>query len=341
MDAENPGRNVLQMKILILRFSSIGDIVLTTPVVRCLRQTLPDADIHYCTKRQYHDLVAHNPYIDQVHYLDDSLPQLVSRLRQEQYDVVIDLHNSLRTRLIKLQLGKRAFTVDKLNLRKWLYVRFKARVMPPVHIVDRYMDTLKTMGVMNDGRGLDYFIGADEHVSLHQLPYTHQAGYVAYAIGGQHGTKRLPVDRSIELCRNIDGPIVLLGDEQDYERGVLIQQALGSEVVYNACGALTINQSASLVRQAQTVFSHDTGLMHVAAAFKKPIISIWGSTTPQLGMYPYKTRHAIIENTNLGCRPCSKIGHEQCPLGHFKCMTNLSLTINPDLTRKKAKQVHS
>jgi ADP-heptose:LPS heptosyltransferase len=328
------------MKLLILRFSSIGDIVLTTPVIRCLRQTLPDAEIHYCTKRRYHDLVAHNPYIDKVHYLDESLPQLVSQLRQEQYDVVIDLHNSLRTRLIKLQLGKRAFTVDKLNLRKWLYVRFKARVMPPVHIVDRYMDTVKALGVTNDGRGLDYFIGAAEHVPVSRLPYTHQSGYVAYAIGGQHSTKRLPVDRIIEVCRTISGPVVLLGDEQDYERGKLIRQALGNEVIYNACGSLTINQSASLVRQAQTVFSHDTGLMHVAAAFKKPIVSIWGSTTPQLGMYPYKTRHVIVENKDLHCRPCSKIGHEQCPLGHFNCMNDLVLTIDPDLIWEKAKQDH-
>ncbi|GAB2526889.1 glycosyltransferase family 9 protein [Spirosoma aerophilum] len=326
------------MKILILRFSSIGDIVLTTPVVRCLRQTLPDAEIHYCTKRQYQDLVAHNPYIDNVFYLDDSLPQLVSQLKREQYDVVIDLHNSLRTRLIKLQLGKRAFTVNKLNLRKWLYVRFKARVMPPVHIVDRYMDTLKALGVTNDGRGLDYFIGPTEHVGLNQLPYTHQSGYVAYAIGGQHGTKRLPVDRIIEVCRDIGGPVMLLGDARDYEQGKLVQQVLGNEIIYNACGSFTINQSASLVRQAQSVFSHDTGLMHVAAAFKKPIVSIWGSTTPQLGMYPYKTRHVVVENTNLSCRPCSKIGHEQCPLGHFKCMTDLSFTINPDQIWEKARQ---
>ena len=329
------------MKILILRFSSIGDIVLTSPVVRCLKQTFTGAEIHYCTKRRYEELIAHNPYIDTCHYLDDSLNELVDQLRREEFDFVIDLHNSLRTRIIKYRLGKRAFTVDKINIRKWLYVRFKANIMPPVHIVDRYMNTVNWMGVTNDGKGLDHFIGDDDYVFISQLPPTHQSGYVAYAMGGQHATKRLPVARMIDLCRKIDRPIVLLGDKHDRETGELIRAKLGNALIYNACGLLTINQSASLVRQAQVVVSHDTGLMHIAAAYKKPIVSIWGSTTPQLGMYPYKTRHIVVENTDLSCRPCSKIGHDTCPLGHFNCMNNVSFRAIPAFIRNNEKQPQS
>jgi heptosyltransferase-2 len=326
------------MKILILRFSSIGDIVLTTPVIRCLKQSSNDVEVHYCTKRQYQELIDPNPYIDKAYYLDDSLPHLVGRLRAEKYDVVIDLHNSLRTNLIKLQLGRRAYAVNKINMQKWLYVRFKVNVMPSVHIVDRYMDTVKWLGVMNDGRGLDHFIPAQDRVALSQLPYTHQSSYVAYAMGGQHATKRLPVDRMVELCRNMGGPVILLGDQHDREAGELIRNELGDALIYNACGSFTINQSASLVEQAQMVFCHDTGLMHIAAALKKPVVSLWGSTTPQLGMYPYKTPAVVIENTTLACRPCSKIGHDQCPLGHFKCMNELSFTIDPAFIWKNTKQ---
>ncbi|ADB42370.1 glycosyltransferase family 9 protein [Spirosoma linguale] len=326
------------MKILILRFSSIGDIVLTTPVIRCLKQQMAGAEIHYCTKRQYQSLIADNPYIDRCHYLDDSLPRLISQLRQERYDIVIDLHNNLRTTLIKQALGKRAFTFDKINMRKWLYVRFKVNVMPSVHIVDRYMDTVKTLGVVNDNKGLDYFLPAEEPIPANYLPYTHQSSFVAYAIGGQHATKRLPVERMIELCRKIDRPVVLLGDQQDRESGEIIRRALGDLLIYNTCGLLTLNQSASLVKRAQLVYSHDTGLMHIAAAFKKPIISIWGNTTPRLGMYPYNTRHLIIENTALNCRPCSKIGHDRCPLGHHKCMNDLSFTFDPTLLQNSHRQ---
>ncbi len=315
------------MKILILRFSSMGDIVLTTPVVRCLKQQLPGASVHFCTKRAYQPIVEHNPYIDHRHYLDDRLPDLIRQLRAERFDYVIDLHNNLRTRLIKTALGVRSYTVNKLNTRKWLYVKLKIDRMPNLHIVDRYMTTVAPLGVQHDGRGLDYFIPNDEQVSLGSLPVTHQFGYVAYAIGGQHATKRLPAERMIDLCQQIQEPIILLGDTNDRATGEQVVQTLGHERIYNACGLYSINQSASLVRQARMVVSHDTGLMHIAAAFRKTIYSIWGNTTPRLGMYPYKTDYVVLENANLRCRPCSKIGHDRCPLGHFRCMTELPISI--------------
>ncbi|MBN8820656.1 MULTISPECIES: glycosyltransferase family 9 protein [unclassified Spirosoma] len=312
------------MKVLILRFSSIGDIVLTTPVVRGLKQQIPGAEIHFCTKRAYASLIEHNPFIDRCHYLDSSLWVLVRRLQAERFDLIIDLHNNVRTSLIKAALLTKAHTVNKLNIRKWVYVRWKWNVMPEEHIVDRYMATVQPLGVAEDGFGLDYFIPDRDQISKTELPLTHQLAYVAYAIGGQHATKRLPVGPMIELCKKIDAPIVLLGDAEDRETGDAVVQALGSQLIYNACGQYSLNQSASLLQQAQVVFSHDTGLMHMAAALKKTVYSIWGSTTFQLGMYPYKTRYVLIENKGLSCRPCSKIGHNQCPKQHFRCMNDLS-----------------
>lgn len=326
------------MKILILRFSSIGDIVLTTPVIRCLKQQLDGVDIHYCTKRRYQALVANNPYIDKCHYLDDSLSALIHQLRLERYDLIVDLHTNLRTSLIKNLLGVRSFTFNKINIRKWLYVRFKLQVMPSVHVVDRYLNTVLPLGVVNDGQGLDYFISAEDQQTAPQLPYTHHPSYVAYALGGQHATKRLPIERMIELCRKIDRPIVLLGDQHDRVAGERIRQELGDSLIYNTCGFLTLDQSALLLQKAEMVYSHDTGLMHIAAAFKKTIVSIWGSTTPQLGMYPYKTRHLILENTTLSCRPCSKIGHDKCPLGHYRCLNDLNLSIDPAFLQNNLKQ---
>lgn len=323
------------VKILILRFSSIGDIVLTTPVVRCLKQQLAGAEIHYCTKRAYQSLIDYNPYIDKRYFLDDSLPQLIDQLRAERYDYVIDLHNNLRTRIIKLRLGVRSYSFDKLNFRKWLYVRWKVNALPSVHIVDRYMATVLPLGVKNDELGLDHFIPYKDQVETDWLPGTHQHSYVAYAIGGQHATKKLPVPRMIELCRRIGHPIVLLGGKEDHDAGQAVVQALGESLIYNACGKYNLNQSASLLQRARVVFSHDTGLMHIAAALKKKIYSIWGSTTPQLGMYPYKTAYVILEKAGLECRPCSKIGYSQCPLKHFKCMNELSFDFEVKELRKK------
>ena len=326
-------------KILILRFSSIGDIVLTTPVARTLKVQL-DAEVHYCTKQKFAAILENNPYIDQVLVLNEHLSELVQRLRAQHYDYIVDLHHNLRTTLIKRRLGVKSYSFNKLNVEKWLMVNLKINRLPNVHIVDRYMDTVRPLNVKMDNLGLDYFIPEKDEVERSWLPETHRKEYVAYAIGAQHETKKLPVARMIELCDRINKPIVLLGDKNDYENGEQIARffAPNSEdadqeaallamnkktTIYNACGKFNLNQSASLVRQSAYVFTHDTGLMHIAAAFKKNIFCIWGNTIPRFGMYPYRTSFTVLENNRLGCRPCSKIGYSKCPKGHFKCMRDI------------------
>ncbi|GGK65213.1 glycosyltransferase family 9 protein [Rufibacter glacialis] len=324
-------------KILIIRFSSIGDIVLTTPVIRCVKEQVPGAEVHFCTKAAFRNIIASNPYVDKVFCLEDSLKELVTQLKAENYDLVLDLHHNLRTRLIKVQLGRPHRSFNKLNYRKWLLVKFKINRMPDVHIVDRYLATAESLGVKNDGQGLDYFIPEKDEVNVNTLPEPHQKGYYAIAIGAQHYTKRLPVDRLIELCQKINGPIVLLGGKEDAPVAHLIETYFTSEPyfsktspypdnqtrIYNACGQYNLNGSASLVRQAQAVFSHDTGLMHIAAAFQKKIYSIWGNTVPEFGMYPYTADYEVMEVKNLYCRPCSKIGYSKCPQRHFRCMREI------------------
>ncbi|QRR03837.1 glycosyltransferase family 9 protein [Dyadobacter sandarakinus] len=310
-------------KFLILRFSSIGDIILTTPVVRCLKNQYPEAEVHYCTKAKFGFLLADNPYIDKAWLLENNTTELLKSLKAEKFDYIIDLHNNIRTLRFKLTLGARAFSFDKLNVQKWLLTRLRINYLPDVHIVHRYMDTLRTLKITNDGQGLDYFIPYKDNVEPGWLPDTHRQGYVAYAIGGQHHTKKLPVERMVELCRKINYPVVLLGGKEDFENGEIVRHSLGDRMIYNGCGKYNFNQSASLVERAVVVFSHDTGLMHVAAALKKKVYSIWGNTVPQFGMYPYKTPFEVLENNNLSCRPCSKIGYDKCPLQHFKCMNEL------------------
>ena len=314
----------MALKVLVLRFSSIGDIVLTTPVVRCLKTQRNDVELHYATKAAYRSILENNPYIDKLHLLDGSLWKLINALRREKFDLIIDLHNNLRTLQIKTILGVQTYSFNKLNWEKWLIVNLKINVLPHIHIVDRYMDTLRSLGVENDDKGLDYFVPYRDVVEKEWLPEPHQRGYVAFAIGGQHETKKLPLARLIELCHKINHPIVLLGGKEDAANGEIIEKAVGKQLVFNACGKYNLNQSASVVQRATVVFSHDTGLMHVAAAFKKKVYSIWGNTIPEFGMYPYQTPFMMLENRQLNCRPCSKIGHKKCPKGHFKCMNDLS-----------------
>jgi ADP-heptose:LPS heptosyltransferase len=323
------------MKILVLRFSSIGDIVLTTPVVRQLKTQVPGAQVHFATKPAYRSLLEANPYVDHTHVLSGTLGELVRELRAERFDFIVDLHNNLRTRLIRVQLpGVPGRAFDKLNWQKWLLVNFKINRLPPVHIVDRYRAAAAPLGLRDDGGGLDYFIPPGQEVDVAAaLPAGFRPGqYVAVAIGAQHATKRLPVEKLIELVAKLaPRPVVLLGGPEDESTGHVIELAFQQphSPVFNACGRFSLHQSASLVRQAELVVSHDTGLMHIAAAFGKEIFSVWGNTVPQFGMYPYRTSFQALEVLGLPCRPCSKIGFAECPQGHFKCMRDQVLPLPP------------
>ncbi len=316
-------------KILLIRLSSIGDIVLTTPVIRCLKQQMPHIELHYLIKDKFRATLAANPYIDQLISLPDQFTAAVALLRSQQYDYIIDLHHNLYTMRLKWALRPiPAFSFPKLNVEKWLLTQFKIDRLPNLHIVDRYLQTLSHWQIENDGKGLDYFIApADEVDIAQQFPNIGTQAYIALAIGAAHATKQMPTNLLINLCQQIEQPIILLGGNADADKAKEIVAAVGKAQVVSACGGFNLNQSASVLRQAQGVIAPDTGLMHIAAAFGKPIVSVWGNTVPKLGMYPYMPAKGsyIAEVNGLSCRPCSKIGYEQCPKGHFKCMNQQDL----------------
>jgi ADP-heptose:LPS heptosyltransferase len=316
-----------KVKILLIRFSSIGDIVLTSPIVRCLKQQLEgDVEVHFLTKKQYQSTVENSPYISKVHVIIKSTNEIINELKLEQFDYIIDLHKNLRSKRVIKSLKRLSFTFDKINYQKWLLTTFKINKLPDIHIVDRYFEAVKVLGVKNDDKGLDYFISEKEMINNNDFPLTHQNGTIAIAIGAQQATKRLPTDKIISLCKKINQPIVLLGGKEDVQVAQKIVDAVG-ELVYNACGKYSINQSASIVKQSKVLITHDTGLMHIGAALGVQIISIWGNTIPAFGMYPYypnnPEKYLIIENKNLTCRPCSKLGYDKCPKKHFKCMKEI------------------
>jgi ADP-heptose:LPS heptosyltransferase len=329
------------MKFLIIRFSSIGDIVLTTPVVRCLKKQVVTAEVHYLTKAVYRPLVESNPYIDKIHCLDNNWNQLMEELEREEFDYIIDLHHNLRTLKVKRRLKQKSYAFDKLNIHKWLYTNFHKNVMPDKHIVDRYLETVAAFGVRNDGGGLDYFIPEKEWVKENDIPASHHAGYIGIVLGAAHTTKKMPLHKWMELCKMIDHPLILLGGKEDKAAGDQVA-AVDPHKIYNACGKFSIHESADLVRRSKLIITHDTGLMHIAAAFCKPVISIWGNTVPEFGMYPYYGQSAVNNNQQaalydvmeirpLACRPCSKIGYDKCPLGHFRCMEEIDVE---DIYRK-------
>jgi ADP-heptose:LPS heptosyltransferase len=310
------------MKILVIRFSSMGDIIYTTPVVRCLKKQLPGAEVHFLTKPAFKYIYDNNPYSDKLLLLREKLSDTISEIKAENYDYIIDLHNNLRTTLIKLRTGVKSSTYKKQRFKKWLSLKFHLRnLVPPLHLVERYLKTVVFLGIKNDNQPIDYYI--KKHYQLNQLlPPTHQAGYIAFVIGATHFTKRMPNHKIVNICRALELPVVLLGGEDVKANGTEIAAQLRN--AYNACGFTTLDESVFLVSKARSVIGFDTGLTHIAEAFDVPIASIWGGTVPELlGVQPYKVKDVLVAGVDLSCRPCSKFGLEKCPLGHFKCMNDM------------------
>lgn len=274
------------MKVLVIRFSSIGDIVLTTPIVRCMKQQRPEMQVHYLTKAAYGTLLVNDPYIDRLHFLQDDLEPVIEELKKEKFDYVIDLHNNLRTLRVKRALNVMSYSFPKLNIKKWLLTNLKVDLMPDKSIVERYFETVRRLNVHNDGKGLDYFLPEDKKLGNKDIPMSHWGGFVGCVIGGSYNTKKLPVDQWKKFCEMVPYPVILLGGPEDRYDGseIAVQDSIK---IYNSCGKFSINESAELVKLSRVVVSNDTGLMHVAAAFQKPIISLWGNTSPEMGMFPY------------------------------------------------------
>lgn len=303
-------------KVLIIRFSSIGDIVLTTPVIRCVKEQL-NYEVHFLTKKSFETILVLNPHLDKIYTINNKVSEVLPQLKSENYDAIIDLHKNLRTLQVRWALRVPYFSFDKLNWEKWMMVNFKINRLPKIHIVDRYMAAVKELGVKYDGIGL-------EPLKIEEQPLEDK---VVFVIGGAHATKRLPVAKIISICSKINMPIILLGGKEDEGVGEKTVLAINEDRVVNMCGKTTLQESIQLIKNAKKVITHDTGMMHIAASFQKEIISIWGNTIPEFGMTPFYAdgivRNTIVQVENLSCRPCSKIGFEKCPKGHFKCMMEI------------------
>lgn len=315
--------------------------MLTTPVIRCLKNQIQDAEIHVLTKKKFSNLYKTNPYINKVYEYDDSLKKNILELKQENYDFVVDLQKNKRSVRVTRALGRPHASFPKLNFRKFLLSTFKINIMPDVHIVDRYFKAVDKLGVKNDFQGLDFFISEKNDYPITDLPHEFQNGYYAFVIGGTYKTKILPAVKIAEILKKINKPVILLGGPDDVERAQEIiflvngQRTTDNNVcasdsqILNLVGKINLEQSASIVKNAESVLTNDTGLMHIAAAFHKNIVSVWGNTVPELGMYPYLPKEPekchIVECKDVKCRPCSKLGFKECPKKHFKCMMEIDV----------------
>lgn len=298
--------------------------------MRCLKNQFDgEAEIHFVTKNKFKYLVEHNPNISKVYSIIEKVSEITQEIKNENYDFVIDLHNNLRSGQVKRRTDGVSLSFQKLNLEKWLLVNLKVNKLPNEHIVNRYLKPLEYFDVKYDGKGLEYFLPPDfSFEKVYDLGLSKTEKYIVFAIGGSFATKRLPTHKIIEICQLISLKIVLIGGPEDEETAKEIKAKTGKNCI-SLCGKISVHQSAWIIKNALGIISHDTGMMHIGAAYNKPIASIWGNTIPEFGMYPLMPEESsapskIFEVKNLGCRPCSKLGFEKCPKKHFKCMEEIN-----------------
>ena len=295
----------------------MGDIVVTSPVVRWLKLQL-NAELHFLVKSKFKEIIEFNPYIDQIKLYGND----VKVLKNEQYDLVVDLHKSRASIKVRWTLGVKSLSYQKLNVRKWLLTHLKINTLPDIHLVDRYEAALLSLHIKNDGKGLDFFINPDTF-----FPQEIPIEYDVIVLGAAHATKRITVEIAAKIIENSKSCVVLLGGKDVTDQGIVLSKTASN--VINYCGKTDLHTSAIILEKAKHIFTGDTGLMHISAALKKNMTVFWGSTAPIIGMYPYvgenKDTVVIHKILNLWCQPCSKIGYDKCPLGHFKCMKNQSV----------------
>ena len=310
------------MKILVIRFSSIGDIVLTTPILRALRSRFPEARIHYLTKAAFAGVISGHPAVDRQVLLGEDWQQTVKELREAgPYDQIIDLHKNLRSKRVIRLLDAPVLSFDKINWGKWLAVNIKWKGLPLRHLVTRYFEGLDSLELQYDGKGLDFHTHSDAHSLIGRFGLKDN-GYVVLVAGAAHATKRIPPEKLVEIAAGLTLPAVVVGGKQDHHPSFSALQGL------DLCGSTNLDESAVLIRHANAVITSDTGMMHIATAFRKPMAVVWGNTIPEFGMYPFDHHSQVkwFQVEGLRCRPCSKIGYKKCPKGHFRCMMDQNYT---------------
>jgi len=329
-------------KILIIRFSSIGDIILASPLIRVLYKRFPASKIDFVVRKQYAELIHYHPGLNSIYEFDtrggfSELHKLAKIIRYNKYDLIIDIHNSLRSRYIRYYSGaKKAVVIDKRILARTMLVRFKKKYYKDfVSVAGRYIEPLKAFGIGNDAKGLEIFI-PDETVSrisgkMSPLKLHTFKEIVGFCPSAKHATKRWPEERFIEtgirLAHELKAKIAIFGGKSDAALCAMITQGInsksGEEYAVDYSDQFSLLETAAAIKFCDIIVTNDSGLMHIAAAMGKKIVAIFGSTVREFGFFPIGTENIIVERKGLYCRPCSHIGRSSCPEGHFRCMNEI------------------
>ena len=319
-------------RFLIIRLSSIGDIILTTPLVRALRKAYPNSLIDYLVKEEFLDLLQNNPHIDNVYTFNprNGLKEILrwrKKIKSNEYTSILDLHRSIRSILMTIWLGR--VELGKLNknlFKRIVLVKLGINLYKSiVPVTQRYFDAAKRLDLVDDGLGTELF--HDGKIPTKITNSSENKNFIVMAPGAGYFTKRwLPeyfAKLADKLIDKYNAEVYLIGSSADRKICSEIRKSMNN-YVHDLSGNFSILETSAIIDASDALITNDTGMMHVAVSQKKPVLAFFGSTTEELGFFPYGQKYKVLENKDLNCRPCSHVGRDKCPKRHFKCMKEIS-----------------
>ncbi|MBI2428321.1 MAG: glycosyltransferase family 9 protein [Ignavibacteriales bacterium] len=344
----------LPNKTVVFRLSSIGDIVLSSALLRVMRQSAgKDARIDFVVRKEYAELVRSSHHLSIVHEYDvdsgfDGLKKLAKELYDEHYDLAVDIHDSIRTKFLRTTCRpKETVVIDKRKFERWLLVNMKRNAYDDeLSVAERYIETVEKYGVKNDGKGLEIFIPDsilfDVSGKMGRLKLNRFEKVVGICPGAKHFTKRWQKEKFAEVAvrtaNEFHAKIHLFGGADERADCAFVadevSRGVSPDAVTNFAGEFSILETTAALEFCDVVITNDSGLMHLAAAKQKKIVAIFGSTVNEFGFYPYGTESIVIERKDLECRPCTHIGRKSCPKEHFKCLVDISADEVFEATKK-------
>lgn len=335
-------------KTLFIRMSSIGDIILTTPALRSFKKKFPRSRLDFIVRREFAELLRHNPYIDNLYEFNTQtglagLQKLCERLKPAGYDLIVDAHNNLRSRYIRKRVpSRKTVRINKRIIPRFFLVNFKWQIYKDnVHVVDRYMEPLRSFGVVNDNKGLELHIPRETTANIageFRKIKSERTTIAALCPSAKHYTKRWLKEYYVELAgklvKDFNAYIIMLGGPEDRAYCEDMRRLIGEEHVINVAGEVTLLQSAAILDHCDVVVTNDTGLMHIAVARQRNVVAIFGSTVKEFGFFPYGLNSTVVEHPDLPCRPCTHIGLHKCPKKHFRCMKEVTPDMVFDAVRR-------
>jgi lipopolysaccharide heptosyltransferase II len=345
------------LRILLIRFSSIGDIILTTPLIKKMREEYPDSRIDYLTLDRYGELLRDNPHLDNLYLIKSSMPfhELIESAREfsrHGYDYLFDLHRSSRSALFRLCIrSEKKHRLNKRYLKRILLVSFKINLYrEPYSVVNRYFQAAGELHINPDAdteiwisrkklkecqRRIHSLLkikteirGNDELLRIERdlLQLNRSVTIISMMPFATWQTKEWGSDRFSELGRKLSGEdtvILIHGGLEDMARADSLADAIGVRAIPIA-GKTTLLESALLLSISECLITNDTGIMHMGAAARIPVVAIFGSTTEELGFFPFRFEGEVMQ-ADLNCRPCTAKGLRRCPKGHFRCMNDIAV----------------